>query len=163
MSPVHQASTPIALSHWRSSVVSGKARVRPTPWHIHMRFTVGLLKWSPKVNYRTHDIGESNETRHPLHHLPTFQLVNARDLMKEHFEPLQRIVPNVVPEGLVLLAGKPKTGKSWLALAITLGIASGRSSLDGCPLKAVHKGFPSRLRQHGGNGRVAGPSRVPAA
>jgi len=34
-------------------------------------------------------------------------------------------VPNLLPRGLAILAGKPKLGKSWLALQIALAVASG--------------------------------------
>jgi len=34
-------------------------------------------------------------------------------------------VPDLIPEGLSLLAGKPKLGKSWLILAVLLAIAMG--------------------------------------
>jgi hypothetical protein len=40
-------------------------------------------------------------------------------------------VEGVVPEGLVLLAGKPKMGKSWLALALALSVAGGSSLIEG--------------------------------
>jgi hypothetical protein len=41
------------------------------------------------------------------------------------FDPLHWVVPGLLPEGLSLLVGAPKTGKSWLALAIALAVASG--------------------------------------
>jgi hypothetical protein len=38
---------------------------------------------------------------------------------------LRLIVPKYLPEGLNLLAGRPKIGKSWLALDIGVGVAQG--------------------------------------
>lgn len=38
-------------------------------------------------------------------------------------------VPDLIPEGLTLLAGKPKCGKSWLVLDLALSIASGGHAL----------------------------------
>jgi hypothetical protein len=49
--------------------------------------------------------------------------VSAADLLGMDFPPLSYTVPGIVPEGLCLLAGKPKIGKSWLALEICLGVA----------------------------------------
>src|SRR5215475_13434299 len=46
------------------------------------------------------------------------------------YMPLQWIVPDYIPEGVTLLAGKPKIGKSWLALAITMACARGEVVLD---------------------------------
>jgi hypothetical protein len=45
------------------------------------------------------------------------------------FPPLAFAVPEIVPEGAVLLAAAPKAGKSWLALAIALAAASGGKAL----------------------------------
>ena len=46
-------------------------------------------------------------------------------LLEVPFYPLHWIVPNLIPEGLLLLVGKPKQGKSWLALQLALAVASG--------------------------------------
>ena len=54
-----------------------------------------------------------------------------KSLISKQFETRKWIVPAILPEGLVILAGKQKVGKSWLALAIGLGIASGENVLGG--------------------------------
>jgi hypothetical protein len=41
------------------------------------------------------------------------------------------IVNEIIPEGLSILAGRPKIGKSWMALDVALGIASGLPVLGG--------------------------------
>lgn len=46
-------------------------------------------------------------------------------LETQHFDPLEWIVPGLVPEGFSILVGAPKVGKSWMALAIALAAASG--------------------------------------
>jgi DnaB-like helicase N terminal domain/AAA domain len=43
----------------------------------------------------------------------------------QEFPPLAYTVPGIIPEGLVLLVGPPKIGKSWFVLIISLGVASG--------------------------------------
>jgi len=43
-------------------------------------------------------------------------------------------IPLFLPAGVSLLAGKPKMGKSWLALAISLAIAEGRLALGKLPV-----------------------------
>ena len=53
----------------------------------------------------------------------------AADLQHQEFPPVQYCVPDLIPEGLTLLAGKPKIGKSWLALDICIAVASGRYCL----------------------------------
>lgn len=54
---------------------------------------------------------------------------SAADLQVMHFEPVQYIIENMIPQGLTLLAGKPKAGKSWLALDISSAVAEGGSVL----------------------------------
>jgi hypothetical protein len=54
---------------------------------------------------------------------------SAKDLRIKQFAPLKYIVPGLIVEGLVLLAGKPKVRKSWMALDIGLAVASGRMCL----------------------------------
>jgi RecA-family ATPase len=39
---------------------------------------------------------------------------NGAWLNSQQFPPLQYAVPELLPEGLVVLAGPPKIGKSWL-------------------------------------------------
>jgi RecA-family ATPase len=45
------------------------------------------------------------------------------------FEPLKYVVPGVIVEGLTLLAGKPKLGKSWLLLHAAIAVARGGFTL----------------------------------
>ncbi len=56
-------------------------------------------------------------------------IFSAADLQGRVFPPIKWIVPGILPEGLTLLAGKPKLGKSWLALDIAVAVASGGSVL----------------------------------
>src|SRR5215217_2494907 len=50
---------------------------------------------------------------------------SAAELMAREIPPVRWIVPSIVPEGVALLAGKPKLGKSWLALGLCVAVASG--------------------------------------
>jgi len=47
------------------------------------------------------------------------------ELLDAEFPPLRWIVPNILPEGLTFLAGRPKVGKSFLALQIACSVANG--------------------------------------
>jgi|GEM_PF-1276317 len=51
------------------------------------------------------------------------------ELMEQDFPPTLWIVPDFLPEGLTLLAAKPKLGKSWMALGLALAVASGGLAL----------------------------------
>jgi len=53
------------------------------------------------------------------------QLVTLPQLLDMDFPPPSWLVPNVIPQGLTLLAGRPKAGKSFFALEVSLAVASG--------------------------------------
>jgi hypothetical protein len=56
-------------------------------------------------------------------------LASAADLQHMIFDPLRWVVPDILPEGCTVLAGKPKIGKSWLALDVAIAVASGGQCL----------------------------------
>lgn len=49
----------------------------------------------------------------------------AAELMRRDIPALRFIVEGLLPEGMVILAGRPKQGKSWLALLCALAVAQG--------------------------------------
>ena len=49
----------------------------------------------------------------------------AAELMGVQFPPARYAVPGVVAEGVNLLCGPPKIGKSWLALSLAVAVATG--------------------------------------
>ncbi|WP_176251158.1 AAA family ATPase [Sulfitobacter sp. HGT1] len=58
-----------------------------------------------------------------------FETFTARDLQAMKFPPLKYSVDGIIVEGITLLAGKPKLGKSWMALNIAMAVASGGLAL----------------------------------
>jgi len=55
--------------------------------------------------------------------------MTAKALQSRVYPEIKFIVPGIIPEGLSLLVGRPKIGKSWFALDIALSIAAGRICL----------------------------------
>jgi len=55
--------------------------------------------------------------------------ITAADLMAQELPPPTWIVPGILPEGVTLLAGKPKLSKSWMALGIGVAVATGGVTL----------------------------------
>ena len=51
--------------------------------------------------------------------------IDADTLLGIPYEPLSFVVEDLLPQGLHLLAGAPKIGKSWLALWLCLRVAQG--------------------------------------
>ena len=75
---------------------------------------------------------EKNATTEPAQLVETpwwRQGVTLKDLQQVEFPPLQWIVDTVMPEGVTLLAAKPKMKKSWLALNIALAVSLGGKAL----------------------------------
>jgi len=58
----------------------------------------------------------------PKQVLKTF---TASDLEEMIFPEPRWAVPGLLPEGLTILAGRPKRGKSWMGLGLALAVASG--------------------------------------
>lgn len=59
----------------------------------------------------------------------TAETFTAADLLATELPPVRWAVPGVLPEGVTILAGKPKLGKSWLALGLCVAVASGGKAL----------------------------------
>lgn len=51
-------------------------------------------------------------------------IISAAELRRKAFPTLVWTVDGLLPEGVCVLAGKPKSKKSWLALGISIGVAS---------------------------------------
>ncbi len=61
----------------------------------------------------------------PRRPLGKFGSMTAAALGEMTFAPLRYVIPGLLPEGLALLAGKPKFGKSFAALDIGIAVATG--------------------------------------
>jgi hypothetical protein len=57
--------------------------------------------------------------------------ISAYDLEERIYPPIRYVIPGIIPEGTSLLVGRPKVGKSWLALDLALSVASGTPCLGG--------------------------------
>ena len=53
-------------------------------------------------------------------------IITARALQTKQFKPVRIILPELIPEGVTINAGKPKIGKSWFALDICVAVAGHR-------------------------------------
>ena len=63
-------------------------------------------------------------------------ILSARQLQLTAFPPVSWVVRDMLPEGVTVLAGKPKLGKSWLALQLGYAVACGDEVLG----RPVEKG-----------------------
>ena len=60
----------------------------------------------------------------------TLSTIDADTLMSTSLPPTRFIIDRLLPQGLHILAGAPKVGKSWLALWLCLQVAQGTSVWD---------------------------------
>jgi hypothetical protein len=71
-------------------------------------------------------------------------------LLGLNLPPPAWLVPGLLSEGLTILAGKPKLGKSWLALNLALTVAAGGKALgnlDVEPADVLYLSLEDRLRR----------------
>jgi AAA domain len=57
------------------------------------------------------------------------KLIDPRELCERPFGDVKYVVPGLFPEGVMLLASRPKIGKSWLLLQVTTTVATGVGTL----------------------------------
>ena len=80
-------------------------------------------------------------------------VLSAAELRRMTFPEAPFVVAGLILEGLTILAGRPKIGKSWLALAVCLAVAQGRRVLgnlattQGDVLYAALEDNPRRLQK----------------
>ena len=100
---------------------------------------VERFEWpGPRPTFGAHSAGDTNGQAHQNTESPRQEQEPsvldrlARDgawLDEQAFDPLEYAVEGIVPEGLGLLVGPPKKGKSWLVGNIGLAVAAGGLAL----------------------------------
>jgi len=56
-------------------------------------------------------------------------VIDGETLFNIEFPPVDFVIPQYITEGLTILAGRPKLGKSWLALGMCIAVATGGNVL----------------------------------
>lgn len=92
--------------------------------------------------------------------------MTAAELLNKELPPVSWTVPGILPEGVGILAGKPKLGKSWLALGLCVSVAHGGYALGTKPveqgeslylaLEDNERRLQARLKQMVGDNAPAG-------
>ncbi|WP_295211524.1 AAA family ATPase [Ruminococcus sp.] len=54
---------------------------------------------------------------------------SCEEIMTTVYKPIEFVIDGFIAQGLYILAGAPKVGKSWLALDMCLSIAKGKNVL----------------------------------
>ncbi|MER6473753.1 AAA family ATPase [Streptomyces collinus] len=90
----------------------------------------------------------------------------ADQLMAAHFPEPKWAVPGILAEGVSVLAGPPKVGKSWLSLGLGLSVAAGGNAFDSVPVQGgpvlylALEDTPRRLQTR--MGKLLGGQSAPA-
>jgi hypothetical protein len=88
------------------------------------------LSATPQLKSDVSDHLQAGYTLAQLQDLPMRSVRRTRwtvtAVMETHPEPLRWVMPGIIPEGLTLLVGAPKVGKSWFNLALLAALGSGR-------------------------------------
>src|SRR5437763_13019762 len=85
-----------------------------------------------------------------------FVTVGTNSIMNTKFEPLRWTIPGYVPEGLTLLAGRQKLGKTWLAIDFAIAKAIGGYAMSNIECERV---MSSTSTWRTGRGALSGASR----
>lgn len=64
----------------------------------------------------------SNEQKKPI---PPLETITANSLMNTDYPPLAFSIEKLLPQGIFILAGSGKIGKSWLSLDMCIAVATG--------------------------------------
>src|SRR5262249_29532673 len=69
--------------------------------------------------------GKGSEAKAPQPPASRLRAQSARTLVTKCLPPVRWVVHGLIPEGVTLLAGDAKIGKSWAALTLGCGVATG--------------------------------------
>ena len=58
-----------------------------------------------------------------------FVRTSTNDIMAKTFDPIKWVVPGYISEGFLVLAGRQKLGKTWLAVDMALAVATGTAAI----------------------------------
>ena len=121
-------------THLRALLAQPDAPTRPTdfgPWNGYLDELAAI----PGLKDRRIAFDASAKTTPALRQMlngqpPTAEdIITATDVLHMVFPAIRWAVPNLLPEGLTILAGRPKSKKSFLTLQLALAVATGGMSL----------------------------------
>lgn len=81
------------------------------------------LYWKKDKEYKK----EKYEEKKKIDSIP--KSISLKDLLEMDIDPPHTVVENMLCQGLTILAGAPKVGKSWLCLDLCISICNGKSFL----------------------------------
>lgn len=88
------------------------------------------------LNYRKTNVRPIRDNVKVNGHDPNFHFTakSLGEIQDTDYPDIRWIVPGIIPEGLTVISGPPKIGKSWLALNLCLAIGAGGTALGKIPV-----------------------------
>lgn len=87
---------------------------------------------SKNISLDTQGFSEPTQDKQVIK-IPDNEIITAADLLSLDIPATPHVFPGIIPQGLSILAGKPKKGKSWFCLNLACSIAYGLKFLDQTP------------------------------
>lgn len=82
-------------------------------------------------NFRTAERAQLEQLSQSVNGNAEIKLIwTAKDILTTKFADPVWAIPNVIPAGLSILAGRPKLGKSWLGLQMAIAVGTGGKVLE---------------------------------
>ena len=110
--------------HWSHIPVGGDISDWLDAGHTREQLDALMLR-APDYGDGPHQARDQTHTKAPT----PLTLASAEALQSMTFPRIKYVVPGIIVEGLTLLAGKPKIGKSWLLLHTAIAVARGGFTL----------------------------------
>jgi hypothetical protein len=108
---------------------SNEWRIRWRPFVNHRKPATAANDDTPQLSGRGAFLQTVKERAKPLNDYPKDDTIDAETLLGMDFPPLEYVIPGYVVEGLTVLAGKPKLGKSWWAYDASIAVATGGKAM----------------------------------
>src|SRR5262249_38330434 len=89
-----------------------------------------------KEPHMTDLLRAAEERRRRVEGPPRFKRSATSTILKAHEAPMRWLVPGFLGEGLTILAGRQKIGKSWLAMDWAIAVASGGKAMGSVACEA---------------------------
>ncbi|MHB2208534.1 AAA family ATPase [Methylobacterium sp. CM6257] len=95
---------------------------------------LGFVHTPPDETVESGETTAGAEVRE-VRRLPRLGRQSATALLAKKLPTIEHVVPGYIQPGLSIIAGKPKTGKSWLSLNLGLAVATGGLALGNVQVK----------------------------
>jgi len=110
----------------------------------------GLVAKALSSNFKTYDWDKDRKKQPPRQARPMPEGITGAALLATVFEEPRWAIHGLLPEGLTVFGGKPKTGKSYKSMALCVAVATGGvafSCIDVEPGEAVYLALEDSTRR----------------